>query len=98
MPRRLLFLLILSSTAAATPEPDPCAGRRIHIRRLPLHFNTDLLWHCDTTFPLADHPSATPSCASLANHGLGLRTHNVAPHRRTPLVDDPARADAMFLP
>uniref|UniRef100_A0ACD5YXS3 Uncharacterized protein n=1 Tax=Avena sativa TaxID=4498 RepID=A0ACD5YXS3_AVESA len=79
MPRPLLFLLlILSSITAASPEPDPdpCAGRRIHIRRLPARFNTDLLGHCGTAFPLADHPSATPSCASLANHGLGPRTHN----------------------
>ncbi|KAK1614722.1 hypothetical protein QYE76_020239 [Lolium multiflorum] len=118
MSRRLLFflLIIASATAAATPDPDACAGSRIHIRQLPARFNTDLLRHCDTAFPLADHPSATPSCSSLANHGLGPRTHNrtrswyrtdarlLEPffHRRLLdhhcLVDDPARADAVFLP
>ncbi|KAE8792984.1 xyloglucan galactosyltransferase KATAMARI1 [Hordeum vulgare] len=124
MPRDLqilttvLALLILSFTAAVPPpEPDPCAGRRIHVRRLPARFNTDLLRHCDGAFPLADHPSATPSCASLANHGLGPRTHNLSRswyrtdarlleplfHRRlldrgACLADDPARADAVFLP
>ena len=116
MPRHLLFLLALTYTTVAASEPDPCAGRRIHIRRLPARFNTDLLRHCDTAFPLADHPSATPSCASLANHGLGPRTHNrtrswyrtdarlLEPffHRRLLdhhcLADDPARADAVFLP
>ncbi|VAH96023.1 unnamed protein product [Triticum turgidum subsp. durum] len=113
----VLLLLILSSTAVlAVPEPGPCAGRRIHVRRLPPRFNTDLLRHCDGAFPLADHPGATPACASLANHGLGPRTHNrsrswyrtdarlLEPffHRRlldrACLADDPARADAVFLP
>ncbi|KAF7047116.1 hypothetical protein CFC21_056077 [Triticum aestivum] len=113
----LLLLVILSSTAVhGVPLPDPCAGRRIHVRRLPARFNTDLLRHCDGAFPLADHPLATPSCASLANHGLGPRTHNrsrswyrtdvrlLEPffHRRLLdrdcLADDPARADAVFLP
>ncbi|KAL6847702.1 hypothetical protein ACP4OV_022490 [Aristida adscensionis] len=57
-------------------DQDPaCDGRRIYIRRLPARFNSQLLRHCATAFPLAD-PSATPACASLANHGLGPRTHN----------------------
>ncbi|KQK24126.1 probable xyloglucan galactosyltransferase GT19 [Brachypodium distachyon] len=79
LPILFFFFFFFSSpvvvlTAAALP--DPCAGRRVHIRRLPPRFNTDLLGHCSTAFPLADHPSSTPSCASLANHGLGPRTHN----------------------
>ncbi|CAD6209092.1 unnamed protein product [Miscanthus lutarioriparius] len=57
--------------------PDPCAGRRIHIRRLPASFNTHLLLYCATAFPLADPDSkSVPACTSLANHGLGPRTHN----------------------
>ncbi|WVZ96292.1 hypothetical protein U9M48_041948 [Paspalum notatum var. saurae] len=80
LPNRLrLFLVLLCSTAAAAARshrsPDPCLGRRIHVRRLPARFNTDLLRHCATAFPLSD-PGSTPSCASLANHGLGPRTHN----------------------
>ncbi|KAJ1261634.1 hypothetical protein BS78_09G045700 [Paspalum vaginatum] len=80
---RLLLVLLCSATTAAAAAaanhshrpPDPCLGRRIHVRRLPARFNTDLLRHCATAFPLAD-PGSTPSCASLANHGLGPRTHN----------------------
>jgi hypothetical protein len=75
----LLFWLLACCTyaaaAAAHHAHDPCAGRRIHVRRLPARFNTELLRHCATAFPLAD-PGSTPACASLANHGLGPRTHN----------------------
>ncbi|XP_062213869.1 probable xyloglucan galactosyltransferase GT19 [Phragmites australis] len=78
--RNLLLLLLLLSiiiiaVSAASHSPDPCAGRRIHVRRLPAHFNTQLLRYCATAFPLAD-PDSTPDCASLANHALGPRTHN----------------------
>lgn len=92
MARRLLLLLllpiILTSSATASKNksssllplpdgPDPCSGRRIHIRWLPARFNTHLLLYCATAFPLADPDSkSTPACASLANHGLGPRTHN----------------------
>ncbi|KAL6645315.1 hypothetical protein ACP70R_016923 [Stipagrostis hirtigluma subsp. patula] len=74
-----LLVLLCSVVAVSGQRPDPCAGRRIHIRRLPARFNTQLLRHCATAFPLADPstPSAsTPACASLVNHGLGPRTHN----------------------
>ncbi|KQJ97744.1 probable xyloglucan galactosyltransferase GT19 [Brachypodium distachyon] len=82
MPNPVLLLLLpvlLHAVAAVSSEDsaeDPCAGRRIHIRALPPRFNTHLLRHCDAAFPLADpSASAPPSCASLANHGLGPRTH-----------------------
>ncbi|WVZ61353.1 hypothetical protein U9M48_011248 [Paspalum notatum var. saurae] len=129
-PLFLLFVLLLSAVAGATAdEPDPCAGRRIHIRSLPRRFNADLLRYCSggdgdgdadgDAFPLGDPSAAAtsvPPCASLANHGLGPRTHprsrswyrthprllEVFFHRRIQergcLVDDPAHADAVFLP
>ncbi|KAF0928659.1 hypothetical protein E2562_006092 [Oryza meyeriana var. granulata] len=127
MPNPLLILLavVLRAVAVAADSgeggatPDPCAGQRIHIRRLPLQFNAHLLRHCDAAFPLAD-PSApatsSPPCESLVNHGLGPRTHSssrswyrtdtrlleVFFHRRVAerdcLVDDPALADAVFVP
>ncbi|KAF8728058.1 hypothetical protein HU200_018634 [Digitaria exilis] len=120
-----LFLLFLLLNVAAAPRagadaPDSCAGRRIHIRRIPPRFNTDLLRHCGAdTFPLTDASAAAtsaPPCESLANHGLGPRTHPrsrswyrtdarlMEPflHRRVLerecLVDDPAHADAVFVP
>ena len=84
MPNSILLLLIVLGAVAgvsgdaAGDAADPCAGRRIHIRPLPPRFNTHLLRHCDAAFPLADPSAATtsaPSCESLANHGLGPRTH-----------------------
>ncbi|RLN17652.1 hypothetical protein C2845_PM02G40400 [Panicum miliaceum] len=66
---------VAQAQATTTTTSDPCAGRRVHVRRLPSRFNTDLLRHCATAFPLAD-PGSAPACASLANHGLGPRTHN----------------------
>ncbi|CAL4932184.1 unnamed protein product [Urochloa decumbens] len=120
-----LFLFLLLNLAAAArragaDESDPCAGRRIHIRHLPPRFNTDLLRHCGAdAFPLTDPTAAAtsaPPCESLANHGLGPRTHPrsrswyrtdprlLEPffHRRILergcLADDPARADAVFVP
>ncbi|KAJ1292619.1 hypothetical protein BS78_01G003800 [Paspalum vaginatum] len=115
-----LFLFLLLSGVATADDPDPCAGRRIHIRSLPRRFNADLLRYCGGDgFPLADTSAAAtsvPPCASLANHGLGPRTHprsrswyRTDPrlleaffHRRIQerdcLVDDPADADAVFLP
>jgi hypothetical protein len=79
--------LAVAVPVAPPPDgpPDPCAGRRIHIRRLPASFNTQLLLYCGsgsgsgTAFPLADPGDSkwsVPACASLANHGLGPRTHN----------------------
>jgi hypothetical protein len=120
----LIFLPFLSVAAlpgnADAAGPDPCAGRRIHIRGLPPRFNTDLLRHCGANaFPLADPSAAAtsvPPCESLANHGLGPRTHPRSRswyrtdarlleaffHRRILerdcLADDPADADAVFLP
>uniref|UniRef100_A0A0D9XM92 Exostosin GT47 domain-containing protein n=1 Tax=Leersia perrieri TaxID=77586 RepID=A0A0D9XM92_9ORYZ len=81
-----LFSVAIAAAAAAAAvavsgdanQPDPCAGRRIHIRRLPPRFNTHLLRHCDAAFPLADPSSpatSSPPCSSLSNHGLGPRTH-----------------------
>ncbi|KAG2591743.1 probable xyloglucan galactosyltransferase GT19 [Panicum virgatum] len=67
-----------AATTATQRPADPCAGRRVHVRRLPVRFNLDLLRHCAAAFPLVDPTSpatSTPSCASLANHGLGPRTH-----------------------
>ncbi|CAN6288829.1 unnamed protein product [Urochloa humidicola] len=120
-----LFLFLLLNLAAAAPRAgadgaDPCAGRRIHIRHLPPRFNADLLRHCGAdAFPLTDPSAAAtsaPPCESLANHGLGPRTHPrsrswyrtdarlLEPffHRRILergcLADDPARADAVFVP
>ncbi|XP_051195698.1 probable xyloglucan galactosyltransferase GT19 [Lolium perenne] len=85
MPNSLLLLLLVvlravagDSGDAAGDAPDPCSGRRIHIRTLPPRFNAQLLRHCDAAFPLADPSAAAtsaPSCESLANHGLGPRTH-----------------------
>ncbi|CAN6311970.1 unnamed protein product [Urochloa humidicola] len=119
-----LFLFLLLNLAAApragADGADPCAGRRIHIRHLPPRFNADLLRHCGAdAFPLTDPSAAAtsaPPCESLANHGLGPRTHPrsrswyrtdarlLEPffHRRILerdcLTDDPARADAVFVP
>ncbi|XP_062205950.1 probable xyloglucan galactosyltransferase GT19 [Phragmites australis] len=119
-----LFLFLLLSVAAApgagADGQDPCAGRRIHIRHLPPRFNAHLLRHCGAdAFPLADPSAAatsSPPCESLANHGLGPRTHprsrswyrtdprllEVFFHRRILerdcLADDPAHADAVFVP
>lgn len=87
MPNPLFFLLLLAVAAAATAaageggatRKDPCAGRRIHIRRLPPRFNAHLLRHCDAGFPLADPSTpatSSPPCESLVNHGLGPRTHS----------------------
>ncbi|TVU08457.1 hypothetical protein EJB05_41862, partial [Eragrostis curvula] len=74
----LLPLLLCWSIVAVSSErtEDPCAGRRIHVRRLPARFNAELLQHCGTAFPLSDAADPNRSCASLANHGLGRRTHN----------------------
>ncbi|KAL6641439.1 hypothetical protein ACP70R_019620 [Stipagrostis hirtigluma subsp. patula] len=123
MPNSFVVILLISVAAvygAGAGEPDPCSGRRIHIRRLPPRFNTDLLRHCGgDAFPLADPSAAAtspPTCESLANHGLGPRTHPrsrswyrtdarlLEPffHRRILerdcLADDPASADAVFVP
>ncbi|KAL6905308.1 hypothetical protein ACP4OV_002909 [Aristida adscensionis] len=122
MPNSLALLLISLAAVcgAGTAAPDPCSGRRIHIRRLPPRFHADLLRHCGAeAFPLADPSAATtspPPCESLANHGLGPRTHPrsrswhrtdarlLEPffHRRVLergcLADDPAHADAVFVP
>ncbi|ONM06841.1 probable xyloglucan galactosyltransferase GT19 [Zea mays] len=97
----LIFLPFLSVTAlpgtADAAGPDPCAGRRIHIRGLPPHFNTDLLRHCDANaFPLADPSAAAtsvPPCESLADHGLGPRTH---PHNRSWYCNDARLLEAFF--
>lgn len=88
-----------------------CTGRRIHIRRLPTRFNTDLLANCSA------YPLFTESfCPYTANHGLGLKTHNRSQswYRTDPLLlellfhrrileypclsSDPSVADAIFLP
>jgi hypothetical protein len=116
MPKSFLFLLLLTFAAVSGDDADACAGRRIHIRRLPSRFNTDLLRHCGGgAFPLSEQSSAPP-CESLANHGLGPRTHprtwswyrtdtrllEAFFHRRVEergcLIDDPADADAVFVP
>ncbi|KAK3157089.1 hypothetical protein QOZ80_2AG0116020 [Eleusine coracana subsp. coracana] len=93
------FLLILLTVAAVSgdDDADPCAGRRIHIRRLPPRFNTDLLRHCGAaSFPLSDPSSSAtsaPPCESLANHGLGPRTH---PRTRSWYRTDPRLFEAFF--
>jgi hypothetical protein len=98
----LIFLPFLSVTAlpdtADAAGPDPCAGRRIHIRGLPPHFNTDLLCHCGANaFPPLVDPSAAatsvPPCESLADHGLGPRTH---PHNRSWYRNDARLLEAFF--
>ncbi|KAK8957718.1 hypothetical protein KSP39_PZI000742 [Platanthera zijinensis] len=53
------------------PAAADCDGKWIHIRKLPSRFNTDLLRACNS-FPVF----AEDFCPSLANHGLGPRTHN----------------------
>ncbi|XP_059642253.1 probable xyloglucan galactosyltransferase GT19 [Cornus florida] len=70
----LIFLLANSVVSQQSDlESDPtsdCTGRLIYIRRLPTQFNTDLLTNC-SEYPLFDD-----FCPYLANHGLGLKTHN----------------------
>lgn len=117
-----LLFLILSVAATvcharsdpATSNPavsDDCAGRRIHIRRLPPRFNEELLRNCSAYYPLYDD-----FCPYLAHGALGDKTHNgsrswyrtdpsvLEPlfHRRLLeypcLTPDAAAADAVFLP
>ncbi|XP_010268117.1 PREDICTED: probable xyloglucan galactosyltransferase GT19 [Nelumbo nucifera] len=114
-----LFLLLLSldlivashrqTTGSDNPEPE-CAGRWVHVRKLPSRFNLDLLTNC------SDYPLYDDFCPYLANHGLGHKTHNRSRswyrtdsfmlelifHRRILeypcLTSDPSTADAIFLP
>ncbi|MQM22113.1 hypothetical protein Taro_055159 [Colocasia esculenta] len=101
-----------SDPATATRSvPDECAGRRIHIRRLPPRFNEQLLLNCPAYHPLYDD-----FCPYLANGALGHKTHNGSRswYRTDPIVleplfhrrlleypclaPDPSAADAVFLP
>jgi hypothetical protein len=87
------FLLLLAVAAVSGDDADPCEGRRIHIRRLPPRFNTDLLRHCGGgAFPLSEQ-SSVPPCESLANHGLGPRTH---PRTRSWYRTDTRLLEAFF--
>lgn len=97
--------------ATVVDQADECAGRRIHIRRLPGRFNEELLRNCSAYSPLYDD-----FCPYLANNGLGQKTFN---HSRSwyrsdravlellfhtrlleypCLTSDPYAADAVFLP
>ncbi|CAA6656192.1 unnamed protein product [Spirodela intermedia] len=97
--------------ATVVDQADKCAGRRIHIRRLPARFNEELLRNCSAYSPAYDD-----FCPYLANNGLGQKTfnHSRSWYRSDPavleplfhsrlleypcLTDDPSAADAVFLP